>query len=96
CYQSASLHKNNAFQEIKLMSSYSQSKNSTMSVTAHQNEKERASANEKNIPRMTQTLAKVTTEQHAARLEDAHLRAQHLCFATSDILCSQQKEHDKL
>ncbi|GFT29426.1 hypothetical protein TNCV_535541 [Trichonephila clavipes] len=78
------------------MSSYSQGKNSTMSVTGHQTENKRASANEKNIQKMTQTLAKVTTEKHEARLEDAHLRAQHSCFATSDILCSQQKERDKL
>ncbi|GFV80997.1 hypothetical protein TNCV_2269811 [Trichonephila clavipes] len=78
--------------EIKLKSSYSQGKSSETSVIALQTEEERASAKEKNRQRMTQTHAEGAAEQHAARLEDAHLRAQYSCFATSNPLCSQQKE----
>ncbi|GFT41769.1 hypothetical protein TNCV_4708241 [Trichonephila clavipes] len=40
---------------------------------------------------MAQTYAESVAEQHAARLEDAHLRAYHSCFATSNLLCSQQR-----
>ncbi|GFS52732.1 hypothetical protein TNCV_2995371 [Trichonephila clavipes] len=35
-------------------------------------------------------------EQHAARLEDTRLRAQHLVFAKSGLLCSQLKEYNRL
>ncbi|GFV87450.1 uncharacterized protein TNCV_4034221 [Trichonephila clavipes] len=39
---------------------------------------------------------KDTSEQYAARLEDAHLQAQHLLFTTSGLLCLQQKENNRL
>ncbi|GFT35161.1 uncharacterized protein TNCV_352861 [Trichonephila clavipes] len=48
-----------------------------MSVIAHQTEKEWISANEKSRQRMSQTQAEGTAKQHAARLEEAHLRAHH-------------------
>ncbi|GFX73853.1 hypothetical protein TNCV_396641 [Trichonephila clavipes] len=44
-----------------------------MSVIAHQTEKEWISVNKKSRQRMSQTQAEGTAEQHAARLEDAHL-----------------------
>ncbi|GFX47400.1 uncharacterized protein TNCV_4692051 [Trichonephila clavipes] len=77
CSQLASLYKNNALREIKLRSSYLQGKSTATSVIAHQTEKEWISANEKNSQRMAQTHAEGAAEQHAARLEDAHLRAHH-------------------
>ncbi|GFW39649.1 uncharacterized protein TNCV_3188201 [Trichonephila clavipes] len=46
-----------------------------MSVIAHQTEKEWISANEKSRQRMSQTQAEGAAKQHAARLEEAHLRA---------------------
>ncbi|GFU43140.1 hypothetical protein TNCV_4289791 [Trichonephila clavipes] len=55
-----------------------------MSVIAHQTEKEWISANEKSRQRMSQTQAEGAAEQHADRLEDAHLRAHHSCFTTSE------------
>ncbi|GFW77675.1 hypothetical protein TNCV_133661 [Trichonephila clavipes] len=73
----ASLDKNNALQEIKLRLSYLQGKSTTMSVIAHQTEKEWISANEKSRQRMSQTQA-----EGAARLEEAHLRAHHSCFTS--------------
>ncbi|GFX13176.1 hypothetical protein TNCV_2989401 [Trichonephila clavipes] len=66
-----------------------------MSVIAHQTEKEWISANEKSRQRMSQTQAEGAAKQHAARLEEAHLRwhiirvlqhqkdvnrKQHICF----------------
>ncbi|GFW79658.1 uncharacterized protein TNCV_1429181 [Trichonephila clavipes] len=84
CSQLASLDKNNALPEIKLRLSYLQGKSTTMSVIAHQTEKEWISANEKSRQRMSQTQPEGTAEQHAARLEDAHLRAHHSCFTTSE------------
>ncbi|GFT12778.1 hypothetical protein TNCV_5095191 [Trichonephila clavipes] len=72
CSQLASLHKNDALQEIKLRLSYLQGKSTTTRVIAHQTEKEWISANEKNRQRMAQTQAEGTAEQHAARLEDSH------------------------
>ncbi|GFT71386.1 hypothetical protein TNCV_1151271 [Trichonephila clavipes] len=53
-----------------------------MSVIALQTEKEWISANEKNRQRMAQIHAEGEAEKHAARLEDAHLRAHHSCFTT--------------
>ncbi|GFX72701.1 hypothetical protein TNCV_4062961 [Trichonephila clavipes] len=50
-----------------------------MSVIAHQTEKEWISANKKSRQRMSQTQAEGAAEQHADRLEDAHLRAHHSC-----------------
>ncbi|GFY21499.1 hypothetical protein TNCV_1166471 [Trichonephila clavipes] len=47
CSQLASLDKNNALREIKLRLSYLQGKSTTMSVIAHQTEKEWISANKK-------------------------------------------------
>ncbi|GFU89400.1 hypothetical protein TNCV_1783821 [Trichonephila clavipes] len=82
--QLASIDKNNALQEIKLRLSYLQGKSTTMSVIAHQTEKEWISVNKKSRQRMSQTQAEGAAEQHAARLEDAHLRAHHLCFTTSE------------
>ncbi|GFU93924.1 hypothetical protein TNCV_2452951 [Trichonephila clavipes] len=81
CSQLASLDKNNnALREIKLRSSYLQGKSTTMSVIAHQTEKEWISANEKSRQRMSQTQAEGAADQYAARLEDAH----HSCFTTSE------------
>ncbi|GFT70873.1 hypothetical protein TNCV_4163561 [Trichonephila clavipes] len=85
CSQLASLDKNNALREIKLRLSYLQGKSTTMSVIAHQTEKEWISANKKIRQRMSQTQAEGAAEQHADRLEDAHLRAHHSCFTTSEI-----------
>ncbi|GFU87618.1 hypothetical protein TNCV_2935401 [Trichonephila clavipes] len=82
--QLASLDKNNALREIKLRLSYLQGKSITMSVIAHQTEKEWISANKKSRQRMSQTQAEGAAEQHADRLEDAHLRAHHSCFTTSE------------
>ncbi|GFY19009.1 hypothetical protein TNCV_3876971 [Trichonephila clavipes] len=82
--QLTSLDKNNALREIKLRLSYLQGKSTTMSVIAHQTEKEWISANEKSRQRMSQTEAEGTAKQHAARLEEVHLRAHHSCFTTSE------------
>ncbi|GFV92066.1 hypothetical protein TNCV_1895021 [Trichonephila clavipes] len=82
--QLASIDKNNVLQEIKLRLSYLQGKSTTMSVIAHQTEKEWISVNEKSRQRMSQLQAEGAAEQHAARLEDAHLRAHHSCFTTSE------------
>ncbi|GFV89864.1 hypothetical protein TNCV_4690931 [Trichonephila clavipes] len=84
CTQVASLDKNNALREIKLMLSYLQGKSTTMSVIAHQTEKEWISANEISRQRMSQTQAEGAAEQHAARLEDADLRAHYSSFTTSE------------
>ncbi|GFV32967.1 hypothetical protein TNCV_1746091 [Trichonephila clavipes] len=84
CSQLASLDKNNALREIKLRLSYLQGKSATMSVIAHQTEKEWISANEKSRQRISQTQVEGTAKQHAARLEEAHLRAHHSCFTTSE------------
>ncbi|GFW78793.1 hypothetical protein TNCV_4262131 [Trichonephila clavipes] len=83
CSQLASLDKN-ALREIKLRLSYLQGKSTTMSVIAHQTEKEWISANEKSRQRMLQTQAEGAAKQHAARFEEAHLRAHHSCFTTSE------------
>ncbi|GFV44941.1 hypothetical protein TNCV_1716891 [Trichonephila clavipes] len=92
CSQLASLHKNNALREIKLMSPYLQGKSTTMSAIAHQTEKEWIPANEKNRQRMAQIHAEGAAEQHAARLEEAHLRAHHPCFTTSEG-CQPEAAH---
>ncbi|GFX88919.1 hypothetical protein TNCV_2576261 [Trichonephila clavipes] len=43
---------------------------------------------------MAQTHAESTVEQHSARLEDSHLRAQHSSFTTSECLKDvNQKQH---
>ncbi|GFT35229.1 hypothetical protein TNCV_1095921 [Trichonephila clavipes] len=77
------------------MSSYSQGKSTATSVIAHQTEK--MGINKREIrQRMAQTHAEGEAEQHAARHEDAHLRALHSYFAASDLLCSEQKEHNML
>ncbi|GFX73998.1 hypothetical protein TNCV_2954811 [Trichonephila clavipes] len=73
CSQLASLDKNNTLRA-----------KSNLSVIAHQTEKEWISANEKSRQRMSQTQAEGATKQHAARLEEAHLRAHHSCFTTSE------------
>ncbi|GFV07112.1 hypothetical protein TNCV_2091551 [Trichonephila clavipes] len=56
-----------------------------MSVIAHQTEKEWISANEKSRQRMSQTQAEGAAKQHAARLEEAHLRAHHSCLHQKDV-----------
>ncbi|GFX51293.1 hypothetical protein TNCV_2736441 [Trichonephila clavipes] len=84
CSQLASLDKNNALREIKLRLSNLQGKSTTMSIIAHQTKKEWISANEKSRQRMSQTQTEDAAEQHAARLEDVHLRAHHSCFTTSE------------
>ncbi|GFW84437.1 hypothetical protein TNCV_3089541 [Trichonephila clavipes] len=84
CSQLASLDKNNALREIKLRLSNLQGKSTTMSVIAHQTEKEWISANEKSRQRMSQTQAEGAAKQHAARLEEAHLRAPHSCLTASE------------
>ncbi|GFU28670.1 hypothetical protein TNCV_468641 [Trichonephila clavipes] len=63
-----------------------------MSVIALQTEKEWISANEKNRQRMAQIHAEGAAEQHAARLEDEHLRAHHSCFTTLER-CQPEAEH---
>ncbi|GFW19233.1 hypothetical protein TNCV_255601 [Trichonephila clavipes] len=68
----------------KMKLSYLQDKSTTMSVIAHQTEKEWISANEKSRQRMSQTQAEGAAKQHAARLQEAHLRAHHSCFTTSE------------
>ncbi|GFV67835.1 hypothetical protein TNCV_926011 [Trichonephila clavipes] len=88
CSQLASLHKNNALREIKLRSPYLQGKSTTMSIITHQTEKEWISANEKN----RQIHAEGAAEQHAARLEEAHLRAHHSCFTTLER-CQPETAH---
>ncbi|GFT45925.1 hypothetical protein TNCV_2250631 [Trichonephila clavipes] len=70
--QLASLDKNNALREIKLRLSYLQSKSTTMSVIAHQTEKEWISANKKSRQKMSQIQAESAAKQHVARLEEAH------------------------
>ncbi|GFX93214.1 hypothetical protein TNCV_4760931 [Trichonephila clavipes] len=80
----ASLDINNALREIKLRLSYLQGKCTRMSVIAHQTEKEWISANKKSRQRISQTQAEGAAKQHAARLEEAHLRAHHSCFTTSE------------
>ncbi|GFV82383.1 integrase catalytic domain-containing protein [Trichonephila clavipes] len=84
CIQLASLDKNNALRQIKLRLSHLQGESTTMSVIAHQIEKEWISANEKIRQRMSQTQAEGAAKQHAARLEEEHLRAHHSCFTTSE------------
>ncbi|GFU62559.1 putative transposase-like protein [Trichonephila clavipes] len=81
--QLASLDKN-ALREIKLRLSYLQGKSTTMSVIAHKTEKEWISANKKSRQRMSQTQTEGAAKHHAARLEEAHLRAHHSCFTTSE------------
>ncbi|GFV75425.1 hypothetical protein TNCV_1482711 [Trichonephila clavipes] len=81
--QLASLDKN-ALREIKLRLSYLQGKSTTMGVIAHKTEKEWISANKKSRQRMSQTQTEGAAKQHAARLEEAHLRAHHSCFTTSE------------
>ncbi|GFV31007.1 hypothetical protein TNCV_4014411 [Trichonephila clavipes] len=80
CSQLASLDKNNALREIKLRLSYLQGKSTTMSVIAHQTEKEWISANKKSRQRMSQTQAEGAAEQHADRLEDAHFSSTSFVF----------------
>ncbi|GFX92109.1 hypothetical protein TNCV_1740291 [Trichonephila clavipes] len=84
--------KKNALREIKLLSPYLQGKSTTMSVIAHQTEKEWISANEKNRQRMAQIHAEGAAEQHAARLEVAHFRAHRSCFTTLER-CQPETAH---
>ncbi|GFY16965.1 hypothetical protein TNCV_3690231 [Trichonephila clavipes] len=63
-----------------------------MSVIAHQTEKEWISANEKSRQRMSQTQAEGAAEQHADRLEDAHLRA-HIIRVLQHQKDVNQKQH---
>ncbi|GFS88023.1 uncharacterized protein NPIL_508071, partial [Nephila pilipes] len=65
-------------------------------VIAHQTEEERASGNEQSRQRMAQIPAEEAAEQHAARLEDARLRVRQSRSATSNVLRSQQREHNRL
>ncbi|GFS35845.1 uncharacterized protein NPIL_49081 [Nephila pilipes] len=65
-------------------------------VIAHQTEEERASGNEKSRQRMAQIRAEEAAEQHVARLEDARLRVRQSRSATSNVLRSQQREHNRL
>ncbi|GFY27914.1 hypothetical protein TNCV_4562681 [Trichonephila clavipes] len=82
----------NSLREIKLRSQDLQGKSSTLSVIAHQTKKEWISANEKNRQRMAQIHAEGAAEQHAARLEEAHLRAHHSCFTTLER-CQPETAH---
>ncbi|GFT60980.1 uncharacterized protein NPIL_163291 [Nephila pilipes] len=66
------------------------------SVRRVKTEKERASGNEKSRQRMAQIRAEEATEQHAPRLEDARLRVRQSNSATSNVLRSQQREHNRL
>ncbi|GFU14557.1 histone-lysine N-methyltransferase SETMAR, partial [Trichonephila clavipes] len=84
--QLASIDKNNALQEIKLRLSFLQGKSTTMSVIAHQTEKEWISVNKKSRQRMSQTQAEGTAEQHAARLEDAHLKGKNAVQARKKLI----------
>ncbi|VDM93690.1 unnamed protein product, partial [Onchocerca ochengi] len=43
-----------------------------------------------------QRMARMGTERHAARLEDARLRARRSCSVASGLLCSEQNERNKL
>ncbi|GFU60370.1 uncharacterized protein TNCV_3280311 [Trichonephila clavipes] len=45
---------------------------------------------------MTQIRTNETAEERATRLEDARLRVRQSRSATSDELCSQQREHNRL
>ena len=65
-------------------------------VIANQTEEERTSANERNRQRMAKIRAEEAAERHAARLEDARLRARRSLSAASDLLRSQQNERDRL
>ncbi|GFU08647.1 uncharacterized protein NPIL_244021 [Nephila pilipes] len=65
-------------------------------VIAHQTEEERASGNKQSRQRMAQIRAEEAAEQHAARLEDARLRVRQSRSATSNVLRSQQREHNRL
>ncbi|GFT40268.1 hypothetical protein NPIL_416221 [Nephila pilipes] len=65
-------------------------------VIAHQTEEERASGNEQSRQRMAQIRAEEAAEQHTARLEDARLRVRQSRSATSNVLRSQQRLHNKL
>ncbi|GFS51557.1 uncharacterized protein NPIL_389251 [Nephila pilipes] len=64
-------------------------------VIADQTEEERASGNKQNRQRMAQISAEEAAEQHAARLEDARLRVRQSRSATSNVLRSQQREHNR-
>ncbi|GFT88551.1 uncharacterized protein NPIL_518321, partial [Nephila pilipes] len=80
--------------KIKFRSQYSQRKSVRREI-AHQTE-ERASGNEQSRQRMAQIRAEETAEQHATRLEDARLRVRQSRSATSNVLRSQQREHNRL
>ncbi|GFY12914.1 hypothetical protein TNCV_3074741 [Trichonephila clavipes] len=61
-------------------------------LATDQTEKEWISENEKNRQRMEQIHAEGAAEQHAARLEDAHLRAYHSLFTTLER-CQPETAH---
>ncbi|GFV93357.1 hypothetical protein TNCV_3685801 [Trichonephila clavipes] len=63
-----------------------------MSVIAHQTEEEWISANEKNRQIMAQIHDEGAAEQHASRLQEAHLRAHHSCFTTFES-CQPETAH---
>ncbi|GFS82589.1 hypothetical protein NPIL_551111 [Nephila pilipes] len=69
---------------------------SVQRVIAHQTEEERASGNEQSQQRMAQIRAEEAAEKYAAKLEDARLRVQQSRSATSNVLRSQQREHNRL
>ncbi|GFT54617.1 uncharacterized protein NPIL_359641, partial [Nephila pilipes] len=95
CSQSASVHKKILCRKSNLGRNTRKAK-SVRRVIAHQTEEERASGNEQNRQRMAQIRAEEAAEKHAARLEDARLRVRQSRSATSNVLRSQQREHNML
>ncbi|GFV04617.1 hypothetical protein TNCV_294941 [Trichonephila clavipes] len=89
----ASLGHEDNLEAIKLRSAYLQGKSTAVSVIARQMRKDGYQKREKQ--RMAQTHAEGAAEQHTARLENAHLGAHNSSFETSDLLCSQQKGHNR-
>ncbi|GFU35020.1 uncharacterized protein NPIL_276791 [Nephila pilipes] len=65
-------------------------------VIAHQTEEERASGNEQSRQRRAQIRAEEAVEQQATRLGDTRLRVRQSRSETSNVLSSQQREHNRL
>ncbi|GFX90944.1 hypothetical protein TNCV_3167751 [Trichonephila clavipes] len=90
CSQLASLDKNNALREIKLRLSYLQGISTTMSVIAHQTEKEWISANEKSRQRMSQTQLRAQQNNMQPDLR------MHICEHIIRVLQYQKDVYKKL
>ncbi|GFS60284.1 hypothetical protein TNCV_2827591 [Trichonephila clavipes] len=95
CGQSASVQKKMTHRKTNL-SRNSRKAKSVQRVIVHQTEEERASLNGQSRQRMTQKRTNEVAEERATRLEDACLRVRQSRSATSDELCSQQREYNKL